>query len=78
MDFRKVLLQNGIDVCKQSLVQVVVHSIQAEFVGGVLVCDDGESQVAVRKTGESISLEGGVSEQYYRVRELLYQQFAVI
>ena len=51
---------------------------QAEFVGGVLVCDDGTSQVAIRKTGEAITLEGSVSEQYFRIRELLYQQFAVI
>ena len=42
------------------------------------MCDDGQSQVAIRKSGDSISLEGSASEQYYKVRELLYKQFAVV
>jgi hypothetical protein len=45
---------------------------------GVLVCDDGTAEVAVRKTNDNVALEGGVCELYYKVRQLLYQQFAVV
>lgn len=60
-DFKQVLLREG---------------IQAEFVGGVLVCNN---MVAVRRTEAGrISLEGCLCEDYYKIRELLYQQYAVV
>ncbi|XP_017551173.1 cleavage and polyadenylation specificity factor subunit 2 [Pygocentrus nattereri] len=60
-DFKQVLLREG---------------IQAEFVGGVLVCNN---LVAVRRTEAGrIGLEGCQCEDYYRIRELLYQQYAVV
>lgn len=62
-EFKKVLMQNN---------------IEADFGGGVLVCYDEDAQVAVRKTGEAITIEGAVSTLYYKVRTLLYQQFAVV
>lgn len=57
--------------------QVLMKSgIQAEFSGGVLYCNN---QVAVRRNEVGrIHLEGTISEDYYRVRELLYQQYAII
>ncbi|KAG5276884.1 hypothetical protein AALO_G00110880 [Alosa alosa] len=60
-DFKQVLLREG---------------IQAEFVGGVLVCNN---LVAVRRTEAGrICLEGLQCEDYYKIRELLYQQYAVV
>ncbi|XP_073788465.1 cleavage and polyadenylation specificity factor subunit 2 isoform X2 [Danio rerio] len=60
-DFKQVLLREG---------------IQAEFVGGVLVCNN---LVAVRRTEAGrICLEGCHCDDYYRIRELLYEQYAVV
>lgn len=60
-DFKQVLLKEG---------------IQAEFVGGVLVCN---TMVAVRRTEAGrIGLEGCLCDDYYKIRELLYQQYAVV
>lgn len=60
-DFKQVLLKEG---------------IQAEFVGGVLVCNN---LVAVRRTEAGrIGLEGCLCDDYYKIRDLLYQQYAVV
>lgn len=60
-DFKQVLLKEG---------------VQAEFVGGVLVCNN---MVAVRRTEAGrIGLEGCLCDDYYKIRELLYQQYAVV
>uniref|UniRef100_A0A8C5CNP8 Cleavage and polyadenylation specificity factor subunit 2 n=1 Tax=Gadus morhua TaxID=8049 RepID=A0A8C5CNP8_GADMO len=60
-DFKQVLLREG---------------IQAEFVGGVLVCNN---MVAVRRTEAGrIGLEGCLCDDYFKIRELLYQQYAVV
>lgn len=60
-DFKQVLLKEG---------------IQAEFVGGVLVCNN---LVAVRRTEAGrIGLEGCLCDDYFKIRELLYQQYAVV
>lgn len=60
-DFKQVLLREG---------------IQAEFVGGVLVCNN---LVAVRRTEAGrIGLEGSICEDYYRIRQLLYEQYAIV
>lgn len=50
--------------------------IQAEFAGGVLICNNN---VAVRRneTGR-VGLEGAVCDDYYKIRELLYEQYAVV
>lgn len=58
---------------KQVLLRAGIH---AEFSGGVLYCNN---TVAVRRneTGR-INLEGCLSEDYYKVRELLYSQYAII
>uniref|UniRef100_A0A3B3QC40 Cleavage and polyadenylation specificity factor subunit 2 n=1 Tax=Paramormyrops kingsleyae TaxID=1676925 RepID=A0A3B3QC40_9TELE len=60
-DFKQVLLREG---------------IQAEFVGGVLVCNN---MVAVRRTEAGrIGLEGCLCDDYFKIRDLLYQQYAVV
>ncbi|CAM9498245.1 unnamed protein product [Lampetra fluviatilis] len=60
-DFKQVLLREG---------------IQAEFIGGVLVCNN---VVAVRRTEAGrIGLEGCICEDYYKIRDLLYQQYAIV
>ncbi|KAL1934717.1 hypothetical protein VTP01DRAFT_6899 [Rhizomucor pusillus] len=61
-EFRKLLQAEG---------------ITAEFKGeGVLVCND---LVAVRKTGTGqLLVEGLLSPDYYKVRSLLYSQYAIL
>eukprot|EP00040_Diaphanoeca_grandis_P026591 m.149321 g.149321 ORF g.149321 m.149321 type:complete len:741 (+) comp30650_c0_seq1:204-2426(+) len=51
--------------------------IKAVFSGGMLVCN---GTVAVKKApGQGqLSLEGSVCDTYYAVRDLLYQQFAIV
>ncbi|CAH0728143.1 unnamed protein product, partial [Brenthis ino] len=51
--------------------------LAAEFVGGALECADGT--VAVRRLDNGrVALEGVYSEEYFKVRELLYDQFAIV
>jgi len=61
-DFKQVLMKNNIN---------------AEFSGGALWC--ANSTLAIRRidTGK-LSLEGCLSEDYYKVRDLLYDQYAII
>ncbi|XP_066244891.1 probable cleavage and polyadenylation specificity factor subunit 2 [Euwallacea similis] len=52
-------------------------NISSEFSGGVLWCCNGT--VAVRKVDtEKIVLEGCISDDYYKIKDLLYDQFAVL
>ncbi|XP_035223144.1 cleavage and polyadenylation specificity factor subunit 2-like, partial [Stegodyphus dumicola] len=52
------------------------HGINAEFSGGVLYCND---VVALRKNESGhIHFEGCLTEDYFKVRELLYEQYAII
>jgi len=50
--------------------------LQAEFAGGILVCNN---LVAIRR-GEAgkIGIEGCLCEEYYIVRQLLYDQYAIV
>jgi cleavage and polyadenylation specificity factor subunit 2 len=51
--------------------------IQADFYGGVLVCNDGIMNV--RKVSPTqISIKGCVCEEYYRIRDILYGQFQIV
>lgn len=61
-DFKQVLLRAG---------------IHAEFSGGILYCNAGSIAVRRNEAGR-INLEGCVCDEYYRVRELLYQQYAIV
>ncbi|KAL3683878.1 hypothetical protein R1sor_001900 [Riccia sorocarpa] len=55
---------------------LATKGIQAEFAGGLLRC--GEN-IAVRKSGgQQLVIEGPLSEDYYKIRELLYSQFYML
>ena len=55
---------------------LVKHGIQAEFHGGVLYIND---KVCVRRNEAGrINLEGTICEDYFKVRKLLYGQYAII
>ena len=52
------------------------HNIVSEFSGGVLFCCNGKVALRRHDSGR-VTIEGCVSEEYYQVRELLYQQYRV-
>ncbi|XP_060532873.1 probable cleavage and polyadenylation specificity factor subunit 2 [Cylas formicarius] len=59
---------------KQTLAKA---NLPSEFSGGVLWCCNGT--IAVRKADEGkIVLEGCISEDYYKLKDLLYEQFAIL
>uniref|UniRef100_A0A0B7A7B0 Cleavage and polyadenylation specificity factor subunit 2 n=1 Tax=Arion vulgaris TaxID=1028688 RepID=A0A0B7A7B0_9EUPU len=63
---------------KLSDLKIVLISagVQCEFAGGVLVCNN---QVAVRRDAAGkMKLEGSLCEDYFKIRELLYQQYAIV
>eukprot|EP00118_Oscarella_pearsei_P004174 m.17358 g.17358 ORF g.17358 m.17358 type:complete len:752 (+) comp27458_c0_seq1:6-2261(+) len=50
--------------------------MQVEFSGGVLICNN---IIAIRRNEPGhISIEGPISDDYYKVRKFLYEQYAVI
>lgn len=52
------------------------NGVQAEFSGGVLYCN---GIVAVRRNEAGrINIEGCLCDDYFKVREILYQQYAII
>ncbi|KAL1512753.1 hypothetical protein ABEB36_002291 [Hypothenemus hampei] len=58
--------------------QVLAKSnVSSEFSGGVLWCCNGTIAVRKLETGK-IVLEGCMSEDYFKVKELLYDQFAIL
>lgn len=65
----EVMLANVRDLLRE-------EGMQADLDKGVLVCN---SQVAVRKAGTGkLTVEGPAGPVYYRVRKLLYQQYAIV
>ncbi|CAF3339884.1 unnamed protein product [Rotaria socialis] len=58
------------------MILIQQHGLKAEFVGGVLTCED---TVAIKRneTGKII-LEGALSDTYYKVRRILYDQYAIL
>lgn len=55
---------------------LVKNGIQAEFHGGVLYIND---KVCVRRNEAGrINLEGTICKDYFKVRQLLYDQYAII
>lgn len=52
-------------------------NIPSEFSGGVLWCCNNTIAVRRHEAGKVI-LEGCISEDYYKVRELLYEQYAIV
>ncbi|RZF43077.1 hypothetical protein LSTR_LSTR001255 [Laodelphax striatellus] len=61
-DFKQVLTKNN---------------ISSEFMGGVLWCCSGKVAVRRHEAGRE-TLEVCLSEDYYRVRDLLYEQYAIV
>lgn len=61
-DFRSILMKNN---------------IQSEISGGMLLCCNGTIALKRMDTGKVI-LEGCLSEDYYTVRDLLYEQYAIV
>uniref|UniRef100_A0A1B0GEA0 Cleavage and polyadenylation specificity factor subunit 2 n=1 Tax=Glossina morsitans morsitans TaxID=37546 RepID=A0A1B0GEA0_GLOMM len=53
------------------------HNINSEFSGGVLWCCNGTLALRRIDTGK-VTMEGCLSEEYYRIRELLYEQYAFV
>ncbi|XP_060805281.1 probable cleavage and polyadenylation specificity factor subunit 2 [Amyelois transitella] len=51
--------------------------LNAEFSGGALECCNGTLAIRRLENGR-VALEGVLSEEYYKVRELLYEQFAIV
>ena len=75
IDSRLTLFINELKLSdfKQVLIR---NGIQAEFYGGVLHCNN---LVAVRRNEAGrIHLEGTLCDDYFKVRELLYEQYAII
>mmetsp|Transcript_30814 Transcript_30814/g.80643 ORF Transcript_30814/g.80643 Transcript_30814/m.80643 type:complete len:792 (+) Transcript_30814:220-2595(+) len=56
------------------------NGIRTHFSGGMLICEDTVAvrMVAPRGQPVSVSIEGNICETYYHVRELLYEQFAIV
>ncbi|XP_071478507.1 cleavage and polyadenylation specificity factor subunit 2-like [Diadema antillarum] len=58
---------------KQALTK---NGISAEFTGGVLVCNN---LIAIKRNEKGhLTLEGAVCEDYFTVRDLLYEQYAIV
>jgi len=63
-DFRQVLQKEG---------------FQTEFKGGSLICNGVVSLRKQEREGKSkINIEGVLCEDYFRIRDLLYQQFKIL
>ncbi|XP_052767669.1 cleavage and polyadenylation specificity factor subunit 2-like [Mya arenaria] len=57
-------------------VVLLQEGIQAEFSAGALVCND---TIAVRRNEAGrMQLEGAISRDYFKVRDLLYKQYAIV
>lgn len=56
---------------------LIKHNINCEIVSGVLWCANGALALRRVDTGK-VTIEGCLSEEYYKIRELLYQQYAIV
>ncbi len=62
-DFKMVLMRSG---------------IPSEFNGGVLFCGQLSNVALRRHDSGRVTIEGTVCSEYYKVRELLYEQYAIV
>ena len=62
-DFKTVLIRNG---------------IPSEFSGGMLFCGNRNDVALRRHDSGRVTIEGAVSAEYYRIRDLLYEQYAIV
>ncbi|KAL7035085.1 hypothetical protein ACKWTF_008219 [Chironomus riparius] len=56
---------------------LVKNNITSEISGGMLLCCNGTIAVKRIDTGK-VTIEGCLSEEYFKVRELLYEQYAIV
>lgn len=61
-DFKQILIKSG---------------IQAEFIGGSLCCCNQMVQLKKSQAGR-IQIEGTLCPSYFKIRDLLYQQYAIL
>jgi len=54
------------------------NSIHSEFQQGNLICGSNGSVLLRRHESGRVELEGCLSEDYYQIRNLLYQQYAIV
>ena len=53
------------------------NNINSEFIGGVLFCGNGSVALRRHDSGR-VTIEGTLSHEYYVVRDLLYEQYAIV
>ena len=53
------------------------HGIVSEFSGGVLWCANGTVALKRQDTGR-LTVEGCLCDEYYTIRNLLYEQYAIL
>lgn len=77
IDFKEVLRAHGIQVQRVPCSTSVSITFQAEFSQGILVCDGG---IGIRKdiTTGKLHIEGALCKDYFKIRDLLYQQYAIV
>lgn len=52
------------------------NDIQAEFIGGNLVCN---GTVAIKRSQNGqVQIEGALSDDYFLIRSLVYQHYAIV
>ena len=54
------------------------HNIPSEFQGGVLFCGSNNMVALRRQDSGHVTVEGCVCEDYYLVRSLLYERYAIV
>ena len=63
----------------QELVEKILilkNIFKAEFIGGTLICN---GKVAIKRSANGqVQLEGALSEDYFKIRKLLYDCYAII
>lgn len=62
-----------LDILKQLLARA---GFKSQFRGGMLVCQDGVVLKRTKRNG--VVVEGTLSEAYYQIRSLLYDQFTLV
>lgn len=56
---------------------IVKEGIPAEFINGILVCDDGT--VNIRKVSDQqVSINGAIGESYFKIRTIVYDQYTIL
>ncbi|CAF1306100.1 unnamed protein product, partial [Didymodactylos carnosus] len=60
------------------MILIQQYGLRAEFVGGVLTCEDSVAIKRVEGGSGQIILEGLLSDTYYKVRRILYDQYAIL